>query len=89
MAHRTVFKKLKADYLEDEYDQDLEDLRWERYLLLKEKEENARQKAAGKRWRFYFYIDGTCREHDRSGCCECRNWANGVCPSYWEEFRLR
>jgi hypothetical protein len=83
--HRTVYKKLKESYLEEDYDEDLEDLRWERYLAEQQRLAEARHKEMTCRWRRYFYPNGTCREHDRGHCRECSHWANGVCPSSWEE----
>ena len=81
--HRETFKKTKLDLeLDDDYDEDLDELRWERYL---KKEEEARTKEAS-RWAFYFHRNGYCMMHDTPGCGQCQCWAMGVCPSYWEEF---
>ena len=33
----------------------------------------------------YFHDNGFCRAHDREGCNQCRHYANGRCPSSWEE----
>jgi hypothetical protein len=70
MKHRTVFKKLKEDYVEEDYDEDLEELRWHRFLA-------ELTDARDLLWWRYFYRDSTCREHDSRGCRECNQHARG------------
>lgn len=45
----------------------------------------AHEKERKERFARYFFRDGTCKEHDRCGCNECRYYANGNCPSAREE----
>ena len=85
--HRETFKKTKPDLeTEEDYDEELEELRWARYLVQMEEEEKQRQKEKFERRARYFFADGSCRAHDWLGCRECSHYAAGRCPSYWEEF---
>ena len=91
MPHRITFKKHYAwEYLEevDDTTEELEELRWEKWLIAQEAEQRRQAEAVANRWRYYFLSDGSCRAHDRAGCAECRHYAHGGCPSYWEEKRM-
>ena len=90
MPNRNTFKKHAWSYLEDldESSEELEELRWEKWLLAQEKEDRQRAETLAARWRQYFFSDGICRAHDAKSCRECRHYANGGCPSYWEEKRI-
>ena len=71
MKHRTPFKKTKVDYLlEEDSDDDLNELRWRRFLA-------ELADARDLLWWRYFYRDSTCREHDSRGCKECSQFARG------------
>lgn len=94
MKQRTVFKKQREDLLfdatiiyEDElYDEDIQDIRyakWQTAVMIKHTQD---AKLPMERYDWYFFYDGSCKEHDFLGCRECRHYANGRCPSYWEEW---
>jgi hypothetical protein len=86
--HRTVYKKTKVDYLEEaEYqDDDLDEILWSKYVRAVELEGDRISKERLERYEQYFLPNAVCREHDTLGCGECRHYANGRCPSYWEEL---
>lgn len=67
--HRHVFKKLKVNHF-DYLDFDVEP---------QPEKQAPTQKVS------YFHDNGFCRAHDREGCNQCRHYANGRCPSSWEE----
>lgn len=94
MPSRQTYKKIKTnlldeqlEILEDElWDEDIQENR-EAKRIEEIKKEKARVTAEeARRWEYYFFKDGTCRAHDWSGCRECRHYAGGGCPSYWEEW---
>ncbi len=83
MPHREVYKKSKEDYLSDldTDDEEIEELRWEQA----QRAEEERRKKEASRWKHYFNLNGYCRLHDCPACHQCQRWAEGVCPSFWEE----
>lgn len=83
MPHRELYKKSKEDYLSDmdSDDEDIEQLRWEQ----EQRAQEQRRKKEASRWKHYFHLNGYCRTHDCPACYQCQRWAEGVCPSSWEE----
>ena len=90
---RSVFKKQKQDLLGEAilleedllWDKDIQELRLEQLNARIVKQERRRAEEAARRYRRFFFQDGSCRAHDRDGCRECSQYANGRCPSYLEE----
>jgi hypothetical protein len=76
--------KLALEALDHEDDEILA-LQEQKAQIERVKQEQEKARLDVERWKTYFFMDNTCKEHDRYGCRECRHYATGGCPSYWEE----
>lgn len=91
---RTTFKKQKQDLLgeitllEEDllWDEDIQELRFKQWNTRIEQQQRQHMEEKTCRYRQYFFQDGSCKVHNRDGCCECSHYASGQCPSYWEEM---
>lgn len=93
MKQRTVFRKQKENPLMDAilteddalWDDDFQELRYNKWAREFEMRQMRLTEQLRRRYSIYFFTNGSCRAHDWRGCRECTQYANGRCPSYWEE----